>query len=244
MGPGDALAHGDGLKVPKLSEDGSNWVLYKSQFVSAVIAKKLCRYLTGTIRAPLPMTAPGVDPDADKHYEVALDEYESGHNSIKMLLFQTLPEPLKLKISSKTLGNECWKIVTDTYDGQGEFVQSEILQKMYNLRCTKDDSRPTLLELQRLNSEYATAGGTLPDDQFKTLILASLPQSYRTVVRSIITNAQINSIPLTSQSLLTHLHAIARDDSTMNSNSEADAGDLADGDARSCCAGGERAARH
>ena len=143
MGPGDVLAHGDSLKVPKLSEDGSNWILYKSQFVSAVIAKKLCRYLTGTIRAPLLTTAPGIDPDADEHYEVALDEYESGHNSIKTLLFQTLPELLKLKISLKTLGNECWKIVTDNYNGQGEFVQSEILQKMYNLRCTKDSARAT-----------------------------------------------------------------------------------------------------
>ena len=49
MGPSDALAHSDGLKVPKLSEDGLNWVLYKSQFISAVIAKKLHHYLTETI---------------------------------------------------------------------------------------------------------------------------------------------------------------------------------------------------
>ena len=151
MGPGEqssSLGFGENLKVPKLSEDGSNWVLYKSQVTSAILAKKLRRYLNGTAKEPQPPTAPGVDPDADEKYEDALDAYESGHATIKTLLFQTLPEPLKLKISSKMKADECWKIVTETFDSQGDFVQVEVLRQMNNLHCTDEDPHPTLLELQ------------------------------------------------------------------------------------------------
>ena len=181
MGPGDQsslLGQNHSLKVPKLSEDGSNTVLYKSQFTSAVIAKKLRRYLNGTAKEPSPPAVPGADPDADEKYEDALDVFESCHAAIKTLLFQTLPEPLKLKISSKTKADECWKIVTDTYDSQGDFIQVDILRQMNSLRCADEDPRPTLLELQRLKSEYATAGGALNDQQYKAMILSFLPESY------------------------------------------------------------------
>ena len=88
MGPGEqssSLGFSENLKVPKLSEDGSNWVLYKSQVTSAILAKKLRRYLNGTAKEPQPPTAPGVDPDADEKYEDALDAYESHLEKVKLL---------------------------------------------------------------------------------------------------------------------------------------------------------------
>lgn len=62
------------LKIPLLVEDGSNWVLYKAQFLTAVHAKGLRRYLEGRERMPTPTTAPGVDSEADERYETALDK--------------------------------------------------------------------------------------------------------------------------------------------------------------------------
>lgn len=118
------------------------------QVTSAILAKRLKRYLNGTAKEPQPPTAPGVDPDADEKYEDALDAYESGHATIKTLLFQMLLELLKLKISSKTKADECWKIVTETFDSQGDLVQVEVLQLMNNLYCMDKNPHPTLLELQ------------------------------------------------------------------------------------------------
>ena len=75
-------------KIPALNEDGSNWVLYKAQFLAAVQAKGLRRYLEGRERVPQPTTAPGVDSDADERYETAVDKWLGNHLAIKMLLFQ------------------------------------------------------------------------------------------------------------------------------------------------------------
>ncbi len=84
-------------KIPALIEDGSNWILYKAQFLAVVHAKGLHCYLEGREQKLVPPTAYGVDSDADKRYETAYDKWAANHTTIKSLLFQTAPEPLKLK---------------------------------------------------------------------------------------------------------------------------------------------------
>ena len=160
------------IKVPKLSEDGANWVTYKTELISAVGAKGLKRYLTGVEKQPVPPTAPGVDPDADDKYESAVDIWESKHDTIKSLLYQTIPETLKLKIVNLKRASEAWKVICDQFDNQGDFVQVNILDRMQALHVEDNaDPRPILNELEKLKTEYATAGGDLKDDQYKVIII-------------------------------------------------------------------------
>ncbi len=85
-------------RIPVLAKDGSNWILYNAQFLAAVHAKGLHRYLEGREQRPVPLTAYGIDSDADKRYETAYNKWAANHAANKSLLFQTTPEPLKLEI--------------------------------------------------------------------------------------------------------------------------------------------------
>ncbi|KAI0370319.1 hypothetical protein BV20DRAFT_909634, partial [Pilatotrama ljubarskyi] len=168
------------IKVPALNEDGSNWVLYKAQFLTAVQAKGLRRYLEGRERLPTPMTAPGVDSDADERYETAVDKWAGNHTTIRSLLFQTVSETLKLEITSKTRADEAWNVVRAKYDNQGDFVQVSILTQMQQLRCKEGgDPRSVLAQLARLRSEYTTAGGypCLVSTDFSRVSANALPRS-------------------------------------------------------------------
>ncbi|KZT00140.1 uncharacterized protein LAESUDRAFT_606225, partial [Laetiporus sulphureus 93-53] len=148
------------VRIPHLAEDGSNWVLYKEQLRSAVTAKKLVRYLDGRDKEPTAPTAPGVDSDADEAYADAYDTWAAGHEAIKTLLYQTLPETLKLRIIPEKKASGAWKVVIAEYDNRGDFVQAELLRRMHALRCTEEkDPRPTLDKLQKLKAEFTTAGG-------------------------------------------------------------------------------------
>ena len=214
------------IKVPKLSEDGANWVTYKTELISAVGAKGLKRYLTGVEKQPVPPTAPGVDPDADDKYESAVDIWESKHDTIKSLLYQTIPETLKLKIVNLKRASEAWKVICDRFDNQGDFVQVNILDRMQALRVEDNaDPRPILNELEKLKTEYATAGGDLKDDQYKVMIIGRLPKSYRESVRTIMASTRHRvhpttgqSWPLTPSELIDTIHDIARDDSALDSS--------------------------
>ena len=144
------------ISLPRLNEDGSNWILYRDQFMSAVYSKGLRRYLEGrdlrpvhpsivqrraagtasasTTAAPAAsastasatasgekgtaassapeasaatqattstqtaVTVAPPTPKALEEYETKLDLYYARHNTIKTLLYQTLPETLKLEI--------------------------------------------------------------------------------------------------------------------------------------------------
>lgn len=150
-------------RIPKLIEDGSNWILYKEQFRAAVYAKGLVRFLEGRDKAPIPTTAPGVDPDADERYESANDVWVAKHQFIRTMLFQTLPESLKLGIAPLQKASDAWQVVVDEYDNPGEFVQVELPRQMHALRCAEDsDPRPTLNQLEKFRSGYATAPYVVP----------------------------------------------------------------------------------
>ena len=206
-------------KIPALNEDGSNWVLYKAQFLAAVQAKGLRRYLEGRERVPQPTTAPGVDSDADERYETAVDKWLGNHSAIKTLLFQTVPEPLKLEITTKTCAVDAWAVVTAKYDNQGDFVQVSILHRMQQLRCEEGgDPRPVLAQLARLRSEYATAGGVLSDEQYKVLIIGLLPPSYCTSVCAIQLTTQVTGQVLTVTALLSVINLLARDEHTLDAD--------------------------
>ena len=60
-------------KISQLLEDGFHWILYREQFLAAVILKRLRCYLLGTERKPVPPTVPGVNSDADERYDNAYD---------------------------------------------------------------------------------------------------------------------------------------------------------------------------
>ncbi|PIL29075.1 hypothetical protein GSI_09123 [Ganoderma sinense ZZ0214-1] len=214
------------ITLPHLNEDGSNWILYRDQFMSAVYAKGLRRYLEGrdlrpvhpsitqrraastapasmtaapaasastasatasgekgtaassapeasamtqtTVTTQMTVTVAPPTPEALEEYETKLNLYYARHNTIKTLLYQTLPETLKLEIAGKDHAVDMWKVVTDKYDRQGDFVQVSIMRQMQSLKCDDGaDPRITLNQLARLKSEYATAGGTLASDQYK-----------------------------------------------------------------------------
>ncbi|KAI0743026.1 hypothetical protein C8Q80DRAFT_1060134, partial [Daedaleopsis nitida] len=152
-------------KIPVLVEDGSNWIMYKAQFLVAVYAKGLRRYIEGTENIPIPPTAPGVDPDANERYEAAQDKWYANHATVQSLLFRTLLEPLKLDIASKAKASEMWSHVLSRYDKQGDFVQVSLLTQMQQLRCEEgSDPRLVLAQLAQLHTEYAAADSMFWDE--------------------------------------------------------------------------------
>ncbi|KZT02373.1 uncharacterized protein LAESUDRAFT_614084, partial [Laetiporus sulphureus 93-53] len=124
----------------------------------------------------------GVDSDADEAYADAYDTWAAGHEAIKTLLYQTLPEMLKLQIIPEKKASGAWKVVIAEYDNRGDFVQAELLRRMHALRCTEEkDPRPILDRLQKLKAEFTTADGILDDKQYCVLIISCLPEFYRPV---------------------------------------------------------------
>ncbi|KAJ3481608.1 hypothetical protein NLI96_g7549 [Meripilus lineatus] len=136
------------VRITKLLDDGANWILYKEELTSAVGAKGLRRYLMGTEKQPVAPTAQGVDEEADEKYEIAKDNWQSKHDTIKSLLYQSLPETLKLKISNLTQKSET---------GQRSFARISESQKAIgqNVRKPEDARCQRLSDIRSPGSQEA-----------------------------------------------------------------------------------------
>ena len=58
MGPADNNNGAKGFVIPKLAQDGSNWVTWKTQTLATLGSNKgVMRHLNGTVRVPDPLPA-------------------------------------------------------------------------------------------------------------------------------------------------------------------------------------------
>jgi hypothetical protein len=66
------------LALPKLDSDGSNWVLYKTQIVSALTYRRVIHYIDGCAQKP---QTPGSRATSDiiEKYETDLETWEIGN---------------------------------------------------------------------------------------------------------------------------------------------------------------------
>src|SRR5258707_15572927 len=43
------------FNIPKLAEDGTNWITYKERMLTAIGARGLMRYIDGRVKPPIPL---------------------------------------------------------------------------------------------------------------------------------------------------------------------------------------------
>ena len=110
------------LMLPKLASDGSNWIIYKTCISSAISAKGLIRFLTGT--AQLPKAVPkyeNLTPDQEIEVEAALvltDKYETSQAEACNIILSSIPNSLAFKVIKTTTAKEMWDVVCQEHEGK------------------------------------------------------------------------------------------------------------------------------
>src|SRR5882762_8154480 len=87
------------FNIPKLAEDGTNWITYKERMLTAIGVRGLMRYIDGRVKQPIPfalspttgepLKADG-KPATDVEIEVLddkLDEFCQKNSSVKQYIF-------------------------------------------------------------------------------------------------------------------------------------------------------------
>ena len=99
MGPGDASELSPrsggklGLSIPKLKDDGSNWVLYKTKIYSAICGVKGYRkHITGRAKEPAITDADETDTAKLEAHEDALDDWHTNESAIRSILLDSVTE--------------------------------------------------------------------------------------------------------------------------------------------------------
>ena len=201
--------------IPKLAEDGENWVTYKERMLTAIGARGLMRYIDGRRVIPaayaigpkskLPIKADGsVASEAEiEALEDKIDEFHQRDAYVKQHIFSTITDRLLLRVQKLGSSEKIWAEICTIHEGKTELVQIDLRRRLQETRCEEGaDVRTHFSELLRMREQLAGMGAVIDERDFYAIALGSLPESYRPLISAISATARITKSPLSTYDLV------------------------------------------
>jgi hypothetical protein len=199
--------------IPKLRDDGSNWVDYEPRVKNAMGVKGLMKHAEGRARQPTPLTIvnnvlmsrddPTVAATEEQieSAEKKMDDYERNEAHAKHVILSTTSPRLSLKIKNMATAKDMWDAVKVDVSNKSTLQQIDILEQLQEMHCSENaDADAHLLKItehfrlmDERHDQLATMGSPVPDASFLALVLKSVPASYRPTVQTIDTNSILMS---------------------------------------------------
>lgn len=198
------------LSITKLKEDGTNWILYKPTVYDFLCGEGLRRHVEGTIKAPVPPTkvdGEELEESEEEAYEEALEVYMIKQSRARTIINGTIPESLKMALLDKKSATDLWKGLVARFDNQSGLVKSELFTRLNSIKCpaSGSDAIKTIDDLRKARADYITAGGTLEDDQYQSIITSAMPDKYSLFINTIVQASLSSGRPVDSEDILQRL---------------------------------------
>ena len=212
MGPKDKMStitmnsnsESTSLAVPKLRDDGSNWPDYKPRLQKAMGSRGLWRHVEGTAVAPnpyivadgVPVLADGKTPATEEQIEnkeSRLAEFEKREYLAQHIILSTTSVRLGAKIKSLDSAKEMWEVVKGDATTKSALYLLDAEDQLSGMKLNdNEDPNAHLVELKQhfqlmlqRRDNLVQMGSIVSDTRFNTIIMSSLPESYRPTLQTI-----------------------------------------------------------
>src|ERR1700731_2198789 len=200
------------IAVPRLRDDGANWPDYQSKARTAMGARGLIRHVDGTARKPLPypevngvpMKKPGLEAsDEDlEEKEKRLDEYEQKEYGAQHVMLTTVSPRLATLLKSMS-ASEMWTAIRNDATKKSQLHKVDTRRRLQTMLCDEDtDIKAHLNAMTKLREELEGIGASVPDEDFGTMLLTSLPPSYRSLLHTITHAASLSGFAINPNDLM------------------------------------------
>ncbi len=114
------------------------------------------------------------------------------------MITATMPDHIFNCIKSKTNTTELWEALKAIYQMKTKMSVVDLGQKLQNIRCEEDGNIHTHFnQLSDMREQLASMGKTTDDNKFVSILLASLPPSYKTTQSTINAAADMSGTNIT-----------------------------------------------
>ena len=192
------------LSVPKLRDDGSNWADYSPRIQKALGSKGLWRHVEGTAIAPkpyalvdgVPVLSDGKTPASEEQIEARetwIIDFEKREYFAQHVILSTTSTRLGAKIKDMKLAEEMWAAVKSDATTKSTLYLLDAEDQLASMKLSDNEDPKTHLSelkdhfqlmIQRHNS-LIEMGSVLSDSRYRTIIMHSLPESYRPALQTI-----------------------------------------------------------
>src|ERR1700684_2141399 len=221
MGPADIMstlttnsnADSSSLSVPKLRDDGSNWADYEPRMIKAMGSKGLWRHVEGLAIAPkpyvvadgIPVLSDGKTPATEEQLEtkeVRIIEFEKKEYLAQHIILSTTSIRLGSKIKDLNTAKAMWKLVKADATTKSTLYLLDAEDQLSTMKII--DNEDTKIHLTELKAHFqlmvqrrdnlVQMGSTLSETRFNTIIMSSLPESYRPSLQTITAAERVNKL--------------------------------------------------
>src|SRR5882762_10588084 len=110
------------FNIPRLADDGTNWITYKERLLTAIGARGLMRYINSQTKQPLPfldlkgkeLVKEDGKPATDAKQEAQddkIDEWYQKDAYVKQHIFSTITDRLLLWVQKLPNASEIWELL-------------------------------------------------------------------------------------------------------------------------------------
>ena len=98
----------------------------------------------------------------------------------------TISDSLFLEVRKKESAKKMWEAVKEQREKKSQMVTVDMQHKLQAEKCPESgDIRAHLHKLQAMREDLVSMGGSINDEDFTSIILGSIPQSYDTYIAAI-----------------------------------------------------------
>ena len=194
--PNDDMHPGDKVTIPKLADDGSNWIDYRDRVVWLLESQNIDEHIDNDT-VPSSYTnggnVGGLMPE---------QRWKKEETTIKQVIGPSLPRGAFARIKGQKTVHGVWVALKQVYEEKTRALAADLMQRFRNTRCGENDNLRTHFEhLGALKEQLAGMGKLISDEDYANIILASLPSSYDSDIASISNSAKLGSKALTADLL-------------------------------------------
>jgi hypothetical protein len=180
------------LHLPKLAEDGSNWITYRNRMQWSMKMRGLGDHLTNTTTTKSYIDAGDVG-GLSPSQRWAKDEIKAS-----WLLDATIPDELFHNIKDTANVKEVWEKLKGVFEGKSRGVLVELGRKFRTTRCGEDDDvRAHFSKLAHLRKKLSALGRSVSDDEYVAVLIGSLPSCYDEPIDSLASSCDANNADIT-----------------------------------------------
>ena len=124
--------------------------------------------------------------------------WTNDENIAMQVIAASIPNTVFTNIKSKTNTKDVWDALKALYEGRTTMVLVNLGQQLQSMRCADEDNvREHFDKLANMREQLAAMGKSIPDDEYASTLMGSLPPSYASMLQAITASAEISGTAVT-----------------------------------------------
>ena len=181
----------------KLTHDGSNWVNYRDKLRITLNMRGLTDHITSE-QITQAYTAAGIINGVGPN-----DRWAADQATVRFIIMNTIPEAIFSRIKNLPHAKGYWDSLHTLFQDRSQNLIMDLMTKLQESRCEEGGNLRTHFDsLIDLREQLAVMGRTITDQEFATILMRSVPPSFRRDVSQITTAADVSARDITPATVM------------------------------------------